>query len=372
MSEKVSRRRWIEIVGGTITGLVVGAVAGYFSGAAPAPTVTVTSTKEVTKTVTVTSPPSPTPTPTPPAKIPVKFAVVLPYSIYDASWNFKGYEALMNVKREFPEIDTSYSEYVIYADGERVAKDYAAKGYNLICLHGSGYETSVFKAAEAYPDANFLWGSGWDTASNVASYAWLVYEGYYLAGMLAGGMTQSNKIGFISAAQFADSIAVYNAYRAGAESVNPNVEVLDTWTGSWQDITKGKEAALAQAELGADAIATAGDGLSLGVIEGAREANAWTFGYLGDQYALAPGNILTSVLWNISPYFRYFVERVQTDTFKGEILRWGMSKGVVDIAPYHTDIVKKIPADLRDRVARTREDIIAGRFEVPYITEMPT
>jgi len=359
-----TNRLWSVVTLAVIAGLVLTACA-------PAPTPIVIEKevpveKEVVKTVVIEK--EVVVTPTPEKKL--KVALVLPTTITDMSWNAAGYRGLMKAAAELG-VEVAYTEY-IYGGPEMEAtiRDYAARGYDLVIAHGFQYGDPIARVAKDFPNTYFAWGSGFKGGGNLAWYVYPIYEGYYVVGVLAGLLTKTNVIGSVGGAPAPYTVAAIEAYKLGAKSVNPDVKALTTYPGVWNDIAKGKETAMAQIEAGADFIIGVGDGITMGVIQAAKEKGIYAVGSFGDMNKLAPDNVITSVIWNTYPCYKKMIESIRNGTWEGEECALGLADGAVELAPYY-NLADKIPQEVKDKVEQTKQDIINGKIVVPKILEPP-
>ena len=108
-----------------------------------------------------------------------------------------------------------------------------AGGANLIFTTSFGYMDPTIEAAGRHPEVVFMHCSGFKTAANAGTYFGREYEARYLAGMLAGGMTQTNIIGYVAAFPIPEVVRGIDAFTLGARSVNPEAEVRVLWTSTW-------------------------------------------------------------------------------------------------------------------------------------------
>jgi basic membrane protein A len=187
------------------------------------------------------------------AEPPLRVAMVLPGPINDNDWNTVGYSGLQ-AAAEALGVEVAYVENVTDADAERVLRDFASRGYNLIFAHSFSFGDAALSVAEDFPDTYFMAGTAQELAPNLGTYSNPDYQGAYLAGMLAAGISDSGVIGWVGGMPAPNMLANLHAYEAGAAEVDPDAEVLFTFIGSWFDPPKAKEAALAQVEQGADVL----------------------------------------------------------------------------------------------------------------------
>ena len=106
---------------------------------------------------------------------------------------------------------------------------------------------------------------------NFAVFDNYIHEPSYLTGMIAGGMTKSNKIGMVGGFAIPEVNRLMNAFMDGAKSVNPKVEFIVTFINSWYDPPKAKEAAFAMIDKGADVMYAE----RFGVSDAAKEQGQW-------------------------------------------------------------------------------------------------
>jgi basic membrane protein A len=304
-----------------------------------------------------------TPTSAPTAST-IKVALVLDGKIDDGGWNQAGYEGLMAAQKEYG-VDVAYSESVAIPDYEKVLRDYASKGYNLIIAHSSIAKDAVMNTAKDYPKLAFLWTDGDETASNVAVIRPMSQEASYLAGLLAGKMTKSNIVGMVGGIDIPSTHRSSAAFELGLKAANPNAKLLTNWIGSFTDVSKGNEAATSQIESGADLIFGNGDGQNIGVLKAASDKNVLAIGAVRDQFSIAPNVVLTSVEWGFNTGIVMAVKDCIDGNFTGKFYDIGLAQGA-DLAPYH-DNASKIPADVQTLVKQNRDDILSGKLQVPNV-----
>lgn len=293
---------------------------------------------------------------------PLKVAMVLPGPISDNDWNAVGHAGLMAAAEELG-VEVAFSENVSDADAERVMRDYASRGYGLIFAHSFSFGDAALAVAEDFPDTIFMAGTAQSLAPNLGTYSNPDYQGAYLAGMLAAGVSESGVLGWVGGMPAPNMLANLHAFEAGATEMDPDTQVLHTFIGSWFDPPKAKEAALAQVEQGADVLSAQG----VGVIDAAVEADVWVLGAMTDQNAAGPENVLTSVTWNLAPLVTSVAQSVMDGTWTSENISLGVAEGAVQFADFH-GLDAEVPAEVTEAVEAKRQAIIAGEFVVPEDT----
>ncbi len=300
----------------------------------------------------------------------LKVALLLPGSISDYSWNRQGYESLLEAEEELG-VEVAFKESVYPPDVEPTLGAFAEEGYDLIISHSPMFSDGTLNVAGDYPNTFFIVASGSvPMLPNMAFYTGKTYEVYYLAGILAGMMTETNVIGTIMSYDFAPLRSMNEAFKLGIHSVNPEAEVLETIAFEWSDVSKGRGAALSQIEIGADFIVPYGDGLTRGAIMAANEEGVYAIGYNADMNSIAPYAVITSAVWDPSPIWEYYVNQIRTGTFENEQTYFGFPENSIYLSPFHV-LEAEVPQEVKDKIAEVEEKISSGEIEVPYIPVKP-
>jgi simple sugar transport system substrate-binding protein/basic membrane protein A len=228
----------------------------------------------------------------------------------------------------------------------------------------------MFKVAEDYPDVNFAWPGGiGKTAENVADYDQPFYQAAYIMGTYAAGMSESGTLSFLSGFDIPVCHSMMEAFKAGAEEVNPDVEVLYTVVGDWADVGKAKEAVLAHVDAGADYVASCGFGPTQGAIAAAEEAGIYASSYVGDMSSIAPDNVAVNMVWDLHPLLSQMVDEIESGTFRpGKYYSLGVAEGSL-AAEINPRLEDQIPEEVREKAKSVVDSIVNGTFEVPYVPE---
>ena len=130
------------------------------------------------------------------------------------------------------------------ADSERVIRNMANDGFDLIFSTSFGYMDPTKRVANEFPGIAFMHCSGFKTAENMTNYFGRIYQARYLTGLVAGAMTKSNEIGYVAAFPIPEVIRGINAFTIGVREVNPKAQVRVVWTKTWYDPALEKDAAI--------------------------------------------------------------------------------------------------------------------------------
>lgn len=213
----------------------------------------------------------------------------------EQQWVGRIHQAL-NQAVEKGQISYEFSENVANTDYERVMREYAEKGVDLIVGESFAVERAARKVAAGYPEVAMLMGSSFGPeAPNYSVFDNFIHEPSYLSGMIAGSKTESNLIGMVGGFAIPEVNRLMNAFRAGAESVNPDVKFLVTFINSWYDPPKAKESAFAMIDKGADLLYAE----RFGVSDAAVERGVLAVGNVIDTAGDYPGTVVASALWHM-------------------------------------------------------------------------
>jgi simple sugar transport system substrate-binding protein len=188
----------------------------------------------------------------------------------------------------------------------------------------------LLKAALKYPNVRFEHATGYKQAVNLNTYDSRTYEAFYLAGVLAGGMTKTNKLGFVASIPIPETIRNINAFTLGARSVNQSIKTSVYWVNDWFNPDEEKKAATNLHNLNADILIQNTDSPS--VLEYAQEHNLYAIGNDSDMKVYGPKAHLASAIINWGPYYARTIENTINDEWKGNNNSWwGFKENAVDL-----------------------------------------
>ncbi|GHC86638.1 ABC transporter substrate-binding protein [Pseudorhodoferax aquiterrae] len=298
-----------------------------------------------------------------------KLKVAAVYTVpFEQQWVGRIHKALKAAEAR-GEIEYKATENVANADYERVLREYATAGNQLIVGEAFAVEAAARKVARDFPKTMFLMGSsGKPQAPNFSVFDNYIQEPAYLTGMVAGGMTKSNKIGLVGGFPIPEVNRLMNAFMAGAREVNTKVEFSVSFINSWFDPPKAKEAAFAMVDKGADILYAE----RFGVSDAAKERKVLAIGNVIDTQAQYPDTVVVSALWNMEPSIDRALKLVREGQFKPEeygVYSHMQHKGSA-LSPLGT-FEKKIPAELVAKVRAREAEILAGKFTVKIDDAQP-
>jgi len=276
---------------------------------------------------------------------PLKIGFVYVGPIGDHGWTYQHHEGLKAVEAAYGDaVETTYIESVSEGpDAARVIRQLAASGHGLIFTTSFGFMDPTVEIAEQFPDVMFEHATGYKRADNVATYSARFYEGRYIAGTIAGHLSETGKAGYVASFPIPEVIRGVNAFLLGMQSVNPDATISVLWANTWYDPGKEADAAKALIAQGADIITQHTD--SPAPLQAAANAGIKAFGQASDMHSF------------------YYVERVgmaldgsweSTDTWDG------IQPGMVQMSPY-----VNMPYDVA-REAKALEDKIRVGLVHPF------
>ena len=296
-----------------------------------------------------------------PAKAePLKVAFAYVGPVGDGGWSFAHDTARKKLEAEFGDkIQTTYVESVPEgADAERVLRDLASQGNKLVFGTTFGYMDVIQKLSGDFPDVKWEHATGYKTGDNVRIYDSRTYEGAYLAGIIAGGMTKSNTLGVVGSVPIPEVLRNINSFTLGAQTVNPNITTKVVWVNEWFSPPKETEAATSLINSGADVLFQNTD--SPAVLKTAEEKGARAFGWDSDMTAYGPKAHLGSAIINWHPYYSKVVNDVVNGTWSTGSAWWGVKEGAIDLV----SVAEDIPAELRAKMEEAKAGLKAGTLQI--------
>jgi basic membrane protein A and related proteins len=294
----------------------------------------------------------------PPKPEPLKIAFAYVGPVGDAGWTYAHDQGRKAVEAEFGDkVKTSYVENVPEAaDAERVIRQMVSEGNKLVFGTTFGYMDPMMKAAADTKDVKFEHATGFKTADNMRTYDSRTYEGAYLAGIVAGGMTKSNTLGVVGSIPIPEVIRNINSFTLGAQSVNPKIKTKVVWIGKWFDPPKEGEAAQSLINQGADVLFQNTD--STAVLQTAEKNKKMAFGWDSDMSSFAKEAHLASAVINWGPYYKKAVKDALDGSWKTTQEWWGVKQGAIDLV----SVSDKVPADVKAKVDAARAGLKDGSF----------
>ncbi len=291
---------------------------------------------------------------------PLKIAFAYVGPVGDAGWTFAHNAGRLAVEKEFGDkVKTTFAGKVPEGpEAERVLRDLVSQGNTLVFGTTFGYMEPMLKVAADNPNVKFEHATGYKTAPNMRTYDSRTYEGAYMAGVIAGGMSKSGVIGVVGSIPIPEVIRNINSFTLGAQSVNPKIKTKVVWVNGWFDPPKETEGAQSLINQGADVLFQNTD--SPAVLQTAEKAGKYAFGWDSDMSQFGPKSHLASSVINWGPYYIKATKDAREGTWKTGGVWWGVKEGAIDIV----SISDKVPADVKEKVEKVKAGLKDGSFVI--------
>ena len=261
----------------------------------------------------------------------LRVALLLAGPENDEGWNQSAYEGLEAIRQRLSATTRKIAVRGTRSEIEQAFVRAADEGFDLVIGHGVEFNAPAASIAGAHPDVAFVTTGGEEVTDNLLSVELRVEEASYCLGILAGHLSKSGRLSALSGEPYEPVKRVVEGFRRGARSVQPGIEVLEDYVGSWSDVALAKEKAFAHADAGADVFFQNADAAGAGVFEACRIRGLLAFGCNRDQKSKAPDLILASAVADIPETFVALAQEVMQGRFRGGRRSIGMNDGKVRV-----------------------------------------
>lgn len=250
-------------------------------------------------------------------------------------------------------------------------------GYDLVICSSSNFEEYLKEYAPMYPDTKFAIIDTTVEGDNIVSVSFAQNQGSFLAGAAAALFTQHSEIegvndeaviGWVGGMDIPVLHDFYVGYEQGAKYINPEITVLQSFAGTWNDPLKGKELTLAQYEQGADIVMNVASGTGPGILEAAAEAGKYAIGVDLNQDNDQPGHVLTSMVKRVDTACYSVIQSVVEGTFEGGSVSYldvaGEGVSLTDFSVIKEALGDQFPEDILTQIEEIEEKIISGEIVV--------
>lgn len=296
---------------------------------------------------------------TPPAQAPLKAAWVYVAPLTDAGWVRQHDEGRKAVEAALgSQIKTSYVENVPEgADAERVIRDLAMQGHQIIFTPSFGYMEPTLRVARDFPNVRFESITGYKTAPNVSTANARYYEGRYLAGIAAGRMTTTHIAGYVAGFPIPEVVQGINAFTLGMRSVNPRAQVKVVWLNAWFDPPRERDAARVLMNQDADVLAFHTG--SNAVMIAAQERGKMAVAYHSDMRKVAPDAQIAAVTHQWGNYYTHRVQAARDGRWASGNFWGGVREGMIRVDGFGA----KVPQAVVAQVNAAQKAIGAGKLQ---------
>ncbi len=292
-----------------------------------------------------------------------KVALAINGSKTDGGWSQIAYDGLLKIQDQLGAV-ISVSENTKASDFEKVFRNYAKEGNDLVIGHGFEFGDAALAVADEFPDVMFVVTSSTVTnGTNVGSISNFNLQAGFLQGSLAALMTKTDVIASIGGMQIPTIAKTLVGYELGAKYINPNIKVLSAITGSGDDANKAKEQALTFISQGADVLMANANAAGRGVYVAAEEKGVYAIASIHGEFDVYTKGLIASTKVDMSTSILQAAEKVQKGTYKASAENYGVKTGIVDLV-YSPTLESTIPQEVKNKVADVKAKLISGEIDV--------
>lgn len=281
----------------------------------------------------------------------------------DGGWCQTAYEGLMKIQDELG-ADVSYNENTKPSDYEKILRDYAKAGNNVVIGHGFEFTDGAKVVAEEFPDVKFIVTStDISNGKNLGSIQNNYYQAGFLQGIFAANMTESNTVAGVGGEEIPPIKNDILGYVAGAKYAKADVQVLQAMTGDFNDANKLKEQSLSLINQGADIVMVDADHAGRGGYEAAKEKGKYAIGSIAPEYETYKDSLMACADVDMASAILQTVKLVKEDKFEGKNYLKGVEDGIVTFS-YNPALEDKIKPEAKDAVEKALTEIKDGKLDV--------
>ena len=318
----------------------------------------------------------------------LKVALLLPGVRNDNSYSQAGFEGLRDAAAADGNVEIQVLEEIVDpTDSLPALRDFASQGYDLILGHGIEYVDPIQQLHAEFPDVAFAMTGGVlvpgaVTSGNVTDWLYNVQDMAYPNGILAARAIVGDTIGVVGGPEFDFVKTMHQSFRDAALSVNPDLNFLEGFAGSFVDVQAAAEVAQQLIDQGADFIYCSGDGICIGAAQIASAAGIPISVGFGSQQQTAPDVYLSATVLRLKDQYLSYFDQVRNGTFgtpDGEVhavgedgyafFPAGIFNGQVEVLPVNTGATVETAVGLAELQA-TLDELVAsiqsGEFMIPF------
>jgi len=281
--------------------------------------------------------------------------------ITDAGYNQAMHESIMEIKANIPCVEIIEAENVPEEAGATTTmENMIQQGAEMIIATAFNHQYPALTLAGQNPDVIFEHAGGWEMSENFANFFGEPPDTWYIMGVAAGLMTETDKLGFVAAFPLGWTNTFINAYSLGAQSVNPDVETIVAFTFGWGDSAKEADATNSLINQGVDVITMHVDSPAT-VLGTAESRGAYTIGFQSvEAQQFAPEYWISGIGYTLGGKLTWLASTVIDGSWTPIFLRCGIADGCMEMAPFG----KNVPQDVQDQVLQVKADVEAGDIVV--------
>ena len=290
-------------------------------------------------------------------------------------FHIMGRDALSVLEEEYGAQTDFYESENDPTNRENNLRAAANAGADIVYVLGTEWLDILPQVASEFPDVQFLHADQCpeEQSDNLHCVVFKEYEASFLLGIMAGNLTENNKVGAVGALDIPFLHRYTDPFVEGAQYVNSEITSEIRWVGGdnpFGDPARAKEQVLAVYSTGADVILSATAGGDSGSFEAAQEEGFLAYGVDVNNCPKAPGHIVDNLLKHVDVAIVEAVGQILNDDPDALFLEAGVAEGAVgpgaitdDPALYEECVIMEHP-DIIEQVEEARDKIINGEIEI--------
>ncbi|MEN6364792.1 MAG: BMP family protein [Rectinema sp.] len=301
----------------------------------------------------------------------VKIALIVESTVDDKGWCQSMHDAILAVQKKYGSalVEYSYSEKMKPVDAGSAARQYVAKGFDIIIGHGAQYKNLTLEMAEEFPKTTFAFGtSGEIGPANVFTYMPESEETGYINGVIAGMVTKTNIIGLVGPVDGGDAARYNRGFVLGVKASNPKAEVKVAHTGSFGDFVKAAELAHTQVKAGADVL-TGSAQQALGALRAVAEYKDKQIWWLGQDTAQLDipesYKVIAAASYDYRAVVEALIDRRQAGTLGGQSIPLNFANGGF-IYEFNDKVGSVLTPAIRQAAEKAKADITSGKLTIAW------
>lgn len=301
----------------------------------------------------------------------IKIAMIVESTVDDKGWCQSMHDAIMAVQKKYGSslVEYSYSEKMKPVDAGSAARQYVAKGYDIIIGHGAQYKNLMLEMAEEFPQTTFAFGTSGDIGpKNVFTYMPESEETGYINGVIAGMVTKTNIIGLVGPVDGGDAARYNRGFVLGVKASNPKAQVQVAYTGSFGDYVKAAELAHTQIKAGADVL-TGSAQQALGALRAVAEYKDKSIWWLGQDTAQLgipeSYKVIAAASYAYEAVVESLIDKRQAGILGGECIPLNFANGGFTYE-FNGKVGAVLTPAIRKAAEKAKADITAGKLKIDW------
>ncbi len=304
-------------------------------------------------------------------KTKVKIGLIVESTVDDKGWAQAMHDAIIAVQKKYGSalVEYSYTEKMKPVDAGSAARQYAAKGFDIIIGHGAQYKNLILEMAEEYPKVTFAFGtSGEIGPKNVFTYMPESEETGYINGVIAGMVTKVNIIGLVGPVDGGDAARYNRGFVLGVKAVNPKATVQVAHTGSFGDFVKAGELAQTQIKAGADVL-TGSAQQALGALRAVAEFKDKPIWWLGQDTAQLDipesYKVIAAASYDYSAVVEALIDKRQAGVLGGQSIPMNFANHGFTYE-FNSKVGAVLSPSVKAAAEKAKADITAGKLTINW------